>query len=61
MEVCLINFNKGEDYEGCLKFYNIRLSLSKSGTVIIHVIIPNTPVPLCEWNIVVLEETKHYV
>jgi hypothetical protein len=23
MEVCLINFNKGEDYEGCLKFCNI--------------------------------------
>jgi hypothetical protein len=23
MEVCLINFNKGKDDEGCLKFYNI--------------------------------------
>ena len=23
MEVCLINFNKGEDDEGCLKFCNI--------------------------------------
>jgi hypothetical protein len=23
MEVCLINFNKGEDDEGCLKFGNI--------------------------------------
>jgi len=23
MEGCLINFNKGEDDEGCLKFYNI--------------------------------------
>jgi hypothetical protein len=23
MEVCLINFNKGKDDEGCLKFCNI--------------------------------------
>jgi hypothetical protein len=23
MEVCLINFNKGEDYQGCLKFCDI--------------------------------------
>jgi len=23
MEVCLINFNKGEDVDGCLKFCNI--------------------------------------
>jgi hypothetical protein len=23
MEVCLINSNKGEDDDGCLKFYNI--------------------------------------
>jgi len=23
MKVCLINFNKGEDDEGCLKFCNI--------------------------------------
>jgi len=30
MEVCLINFNKGEDDEGCLKFCNI---LKSSPTV----------------------------
>jgi hypothetical protein len=30
MEVCLINFNKGEDGEGCLKFCNI---LKSSPTV----------------------------
>jgi len=23
MEVCLINFDKGKDDEGCLNFYNI--------------------------------------
>jgi hypothetical protein len=23
MEACLINFNKGKEDEGCLKFYNI--------------------------------------